>query len=79
MAAEGGQHMVEKPDAGGDYGFAGAIQVEAEFDIGFGGFAGNLGAAGHALAVAHSPRREKPWIKAMDAAGGSSLFCEGQA
>jgi hypothetical protein len=60
MAPEGGQHVVEKADAGGNAGFPGAIEVEAEFYIGFGGFAGNLGTTGHALAVAHSPRREKP-------------------
>jgi hypothetical protein len=38
--------MVEKADAGGDLGLAGAVEVEAELDVGFAGWAKTLLRAG---------------------------------
>jgi len=47
VLGEVGEHVVEEGDAGGDGGLAGAIKVEVEGDVGFGGFAGELGGSGH--------------------------------
>jgi hypothetical protein len=58
------QHVVEKTDAGGQPGLAGAVKVDADGDLGLGGVAGDFGGArggGHreafsAPAAARSPR-----------------------
>jgi len=46
VPGEGVEHMVEKAHAGGDLGLAGAIEVDAGVDAGFGRVAGDLGLAG---------------------------------
>ncbi len=50
MAREAFQHVVQKADAGVDVGFAGAVQVQRDGDLGFAGFAfdggGSHGASG---------------------------------
>ena len=35
MAPEGGEHVVEKADAGLDVGRAGAVEVNRQLDVGF--------------------------------------------
>ena len=47
VAREEIEHVIEKTDAGGDFGFAAAVEREAEADVGFGGFAADGGGAGH--------------------------------
>ena len=41
------QHVVEKADAGADLRLAGAVEIERELDLRFGGLARNGGGAGH--------------------------------
>src|ERR1700751_3577309 len=42
------EHAIEEADAGGDFGFAAAVQRQAEADVGLSGFAMDRGGAAHA-------------------------------
>ena len=47
VTGEEGEHVVEKADAGIDPGGTGTVQIETEFDLGFGGLAADGGGTGH--------------------------------
>ncbi len=49
------QHVIEEADAGGNLGFAAAIEIEAKSDIGFAGGAMDGGGA------AHAPCLDRSW------------------
>jgi hypothetical protein len=44
------EHVVEEPDAGSEPGFATAVEIETNLDLGFKGITGDLGLA-HGMAV----------------------------
>src|SRR5258708_6841088 len=47
-AADEIKHVIEEANAGGDFGFAAAVEREAEANVGFGGDAVDGGGAAHA-------------------------------
>ena len=55
VTGEAVEHVVEEANAGLDIGHAGAVQIDADADLGFLGVADDVGRAGHGLKVLSPP------------------------
>ena len=63
VAGDKVEHMVEKGDAGGDFGFAAAVEIQAEGDFGFFGDTRDGGGSGHGDLSVLLPEQAKKFVE----------------